>query len=93
MSCFVYILTNASHTVLYTGVTGNLSRRVHEHSQGDGSAFTKRYRVHKLVFCEQFDDPNDAIAAEKRIKAGSREKKNALIEKQNPFWRDLTEDL
>jgi len=93
MSYFVYILTNTNHTVLYTGVTNNLSRRMHEHSNGEGSAFTKRYQALKLVFCEQFDQANDAIAAEKRIKAGSRQKKVALIEKQNPFWRDLGEDL
>jgi putative endonuclease len=92
-SYFVYIQTNANHTALYTGVTNNLSRRVYEHREGQGSAFTKRYQVHKLVFCEQFDQPSDAIAAEKRIKAGTRQKKLALIEAQNPFWRDLAEDL
>ncbi len=93
MSYFVYILTNANRTVLYTGVTNNLSRRIHEHSNGEGSGFTKRHQARRLVFCEQFDQANDAIAAEKRIKAGSRKKKLALIETQNPFWRDLAEDL
>jgi len=93
MSYFVYILANANHTVLYTGVTNDLNRRVHEHLNGKGSAFTKRYQAHKLVFCEQFDNPRDAIAAEKQIKAGSRAKKVASVEAQNPFWRDLMEDV
>ena len=93
MSYFVYILTNTNHSVLYTGVTRDLRRRISEHSHGEGSAFTRRYSVGKLVFCERFDQCTDAIAAEKRIKSGSREKKVALIEKQNPFWRDLAEDL
>ena len=93
MSTFVYIMTNANHTVLYTGVTNNLARRVHEHRSGEGSAFTRRYQIKKLVFSEQFDKPMNAITAEKRIKSGSRKKKIALIEEQNPFWRDLSEDL
>jgi putative endonuclease len=93
MSCFVYIMTNANNTVLYAGVTNNLLRRMHEHKTGEGSGFTKRYQITKLVFCERFDLPEDAIAAEKRIKAGSRAKKVALIEGQNPSWRDLAEDL
>ena len=91
MSYYVYILTNANHTVLYTGVTNDINRRVHEHASGKGSAFTRLYQAHKLVFWEQFDNPKDAIAAEKRIKAGSRAKKVALVEAQNPFgeilWR------
>ncbi len=93
MSYFVYIMTNANNTVLYTGMTNSLSRRTHEHRAGEGSGFTARYRVTKLVFCERFDRPEEAIAAEKRIKAGSRAKKVALIEGQNPSWRDLAEDL
>ena len=93
MSTFVYIMTNTNHTVLYTGVTNNLAGRVQEHRTGEGSAFTKRYKINKLVFCDRFDRPVDAIAAEKRIKAGSRQKKIDLIEEQNPFWKDLTEDL
>ncbi len=93
MNYFVYIMTNASHTVLYTGVTNNLTRRVHQHRSGEGSAFTKRYRVKQLVFYDRFDRPEDAVAAEKRIKSGSRAKKAALIESLNPSWRDLIEDL
>ena len=93
MSYFVYILTNTNRTVLYTGVTNNLSRRIHEHTHAQGSTFTKHYQVHKLVFYEQFDKPAHAISAEKRIKAGSRQKKVVLIEAQNPLWRDLAGDL
>ncbi len=92
MSYYVYIMTNINHRVLYTGVTNNLTRRVHEHGNGEGSAFTKQYQIKKLVFYERFDNPLEAIAGEKQIKAGSRKKKIALIEKQNPSWRDLMED-
>ena len=93
MSYFVYIMTNVNHSVLYTGITTNLLRRVHEHCSGEGSVFTKRHRIRKLVFWERFERPVDAIAAEKRIKAGSRKKKLGLIEELNPFWRDLAEDV
>lgn len=86
---WVYILTNDHHTVLYTGVTGNISRRMSEHTSGKGSAFTKKYNVHKLIFAEAFPTPIEAIAAEKKIKAGSRKKKIALIESINPEWKEL----
>ena len=86
---WVYILTNAGNAVLYTGVTGNLARRMTEHKSRKGSGFTGMYRVEKLVFAEAFDDPNEAIAAEKKIKAGSRKKKIALIESRNPEWVEL----
>jgi putative endonuclease len=86
---WVYILTNAGNNVLYTGVTNNLRRRMTQHRAGLGSAFTSKYKVHKLVFYERFVRISDAIAAEKRIKAGSRAKKIKLIEERNPEWRDL----
>ncbi len=89
---YVYILTNVRHTVLYTGVTNDLVRRLSEHQQGL-SAFTRRYNVHKLVYVEMFHDVREAIAREKQIKAGSRRKKIALIESFNPTWRDLSEAL
>jgi putative endonuclease len=91
MSCFVYIMTNANETVLYTGVTNNLERRVYQHRTSEGSTFTKRHQVKKLVFYERFKNMNDAIAAEKRIKAGSRVNKIKLIEEQNPAWNDLAD--
>jgi len=64
-----------------------------QHKEGRGRAFTKRYNVHKLVFLHRFRTMQEAIAEEKRIKGGSRAKKIALIEEENPEWRDLAEDL
>ena len=87
----VYILTNSRHTVLYTGVTNNLERRLSEHKNKMGSAFTKKYNVDKLVYFECGNDINDAIAREKQIKAGSRQDKIALINSMNPKWKDLFE--
>jgi len=88
----VYIMTNAHHTVLYTGVTNDLQRRVREHRAGDGGAFTKKYNVHKLVYFEQGPDVSTAILREKQIKAGSRKKKIELISNMNPEWKDLYEE-
>ncbi len=89
----VYIMTNTHHTVLYTGVTNNLQRRVLEHKNGIGSAFTKKYNVHKLVYYEVGSDIYSAIAREKQIKGGSRQKKIELINSMNPEWKDLYEEL
>ena len=89
----VYIATNKYNTVLYTGVTNNLKRRIWEHKEGTGSNFTSRYKVAKLVYYEQFEDINLAIAREKQIKGGSRQKKLDLITAQNPDWCDLFENL
>jgi putative endonuclease len=90
---FTYILTNRHHTVLYVGVTNDLARRVHEHRTKIASAFTTRYNVDKLVFFEETSEVQAAIAREKQIKAGSREKKVELVNAMNPDWRDLFEDL
>ena len=89
----VYIMTNKSNTVLYTGVTNDLYRRVTEHKSGKGSTFTSKYNVNKLVFFECGDDINAAIDREKQIKGGSRQNKMNLINEMNPEWRDLFEDL
>jgi putative endonuclease len=89
---FVYILTNDRHTVLYTGVTNDIVRRMGEHRAGF-SRFTSRYNVHKLVYFEEFHEVNAAIAREKQIKGGSRRKKVALVGSMNPDWRDLSGDL
>ena len=89
---FVYIMTNAYNTVLYTGVTNDLHRRVLEHRSGKGSVFTKKYNVTKLVFYESGEDVNVAIFREKQIKAGSRQKKDDLINSLNPEWKDLLEE-
>jgi putative endonuclease len=88
----VYIFTNNYNTVLYTGVTNNLQRRVMEHRSGKGSKFTSNYNIKKLVFFEMTDDINAAIFREKQIKAGSRKKKNDLIESMNPEWKDLFDE-
>ncbi len=90
---FVYIMTNMRNTVLYTGITNNLLRRVHEHKRGAGGAFTTRYRVVKLVYYETWPKAWLAIAREKQIKGGSRRKKISLIESMNPTWRELSQDL
>jgi putative endonuclease len=90
---YVYIMTNAHNTVLYTGVTNQLARRVYEHRNGLGGIFTKKYNVQKLVYYEMGNDVNAAIAREKQIKAGSRKKKEDLINKMNPEWKDLYEEI
>jgi predicted GIY-YIG superfamily endonuclease len=87
---FVYILTNADrHTVLYIGVTNSLERRASEHSLGFGSAFDRQYNAHKLIYFKAYPDPRTAIAREKQLKRWSRAKKEALIARRNPEWRDL----
>jgi putative endonuclease len=90
---FVYILTNKVNTVLYTGVTSNLKRRVYEHREKIKSKFTARYNVNKLVYYEVFSDSYNAIVREKQIKAGSRQKKIALIDAMNPKWIDLSDKV
>jgi len=90
---YVYIMTNAHNTVLYTGVTNNLQRRVLEHQQGKGGVFTKKYNVNKLVYCEAGDEVSVAIMREKQIKAGSRRRKIDLINSINPEWKDLYEEM
>ena len=86
---WVYMMTNPAKTVIYTGVTNDLARRSYEHEQGGGGAFTRKYNCKILVYAEWFDDIRDAINEEKRIKAGSRKKKIALIEENNPKWLSL----
>ena len=84
-------MTNQWHTVLYTGVTNNLRLRVFEHKKGLGSKFTEEYIIDRLVYFEEYDDINQAIAREKQIKAGSRQKKIDLINNFNPNWKGLGE--
>lgn len=89
----VYIMTNAHNTVLYTGVTNNLARRVHEHKNGLGGIFTKKYNIVKLVYYEVTDEVNSAIAREKQIKGGSRKKKIDLVKSMNAEWKDLFDEI
>jgi putative endonuclease len=91
---YVYIMTNRHHSVLYVGVTNNLIRRVDEHKQKrNPKSFTARYNVDKLVYFEGFHEIGEAIAREKQIKAGSRQKKVDLIESINKEWNDLADGL
>ena len=90
---FVYLLTNASRTVLYAGVTKDLRRRVGQHKAGHGNGFTRRYQVHRLVWFEIHENPVSAILREKQLKGGPRRKKIALIEAANPNWNDLWKGL
>ncbi|HEU4759916.1 MAG TPA: GIY-YIG nuclease family protein [Dehalococcoidia bacterium] len=87
---YVYIMTSRSYTSLYTGVTNEPSRRVWQHKH-QPSGFAKRYRTSILVYCEETSDIREAIAREKQIKHLHRAQKTALIESQNPGWRDLSE--
>ena len=87
---YVYILTNRSNRVLYTGVTNDLYRRIHEHKCKLVDGFTKKYNCNKLVWFEASESVESAITREKQIKAGSRKKKVGLIESINPDWADLT---
>jgi len=90
---YIYIMTNKLNSVLYTGVTSNLVKRMYEHKSKLIEGFTKKYNVDKLVYYEIYDDINEAIAREKQIKAGSRQKKINLIANMNPAWKDLSREL
>jgi putative endonuclease len=86
---WVYILASQKNGTLYTGVTNSLERRTWQHRQGTVASFTAKYGVTRLVYFEPFRDVSNAIAREKQLKAGSRKKKIALIEMENPEWLDL----
>ena len=90
---YVYMMTNRSGVVLYTGITKSLERRRWYHRNENPKSFTHRYKVDRLVYHEQFDDARSAIAREKEIKAWRREKKNALVSAFNPTWKDLGLEL
>ncbi len=90
---FVYMMTNRSRVVLYTGVTNDLERRVWEHKNKASWGFTNRNNVDRLVYYELYPSAQDAIAREKEIKGWRREKKNALVETLNPRWNDLANSL
>jgi putative endonuclease len=89
MSYYVYIATNYKNTVLYTGVTNNIARRMYEHKNKLVKGFTEKYNVNKLVYAEEFESIDDAITAEKKIKGWVREKKINLIKNINPDFIDL----
>jgi putative endonuclease len=90
---FIYIITNKHNTVLYTGSTNDLRRKIEEHKSGQGGAFSSKYHCNKLVYYEIADDVITARAREKQIKGGSRQKKIDLVTKMNPNWEDLSDHL
>jgi len=88
---YVYILTNIKRNVMYIGVTNDLEKRIADHVDGRGGAFTRKYRLNTLVHVEEFQYVDEAIAREKEIKGWRRSKKNTLIEASNPTWADLAD--
>ena len=89
---WVYILASNPHGTLYIGVTNSLQTRVWQHKTKTKEGFTKRYGVTRLVYFEEFRDVNNAIARETQLKGWLRAKKVALIQKENPLWKDLAAD-
>ena len=90
---WVYIMADRYRGTIYIGVTADLSARVHQHRTGEGSDFAKRYRLDRLVYIEQHDRVEDAIAREKAMKKWRREWKIRLIEEQNPDWLNRYDDV
>ena len=90
---YVYILASKRNGTLYTGVTNDLMRRVYEHRNDFTKGFTKKYGVHELVYFEQCEDYESGVQREKRIKEWKRKWKIELIEKANPEWNDLYEEM
>jgi len=89
----VYIMASKRNGTVYTGVTSNLPQRVYQHKHAVTGGFTSKYECRMLVYYEVHDEMTAAITREKQIKAGSRKNKLALIEKANPSWRDLYEEI
>jgi len=90
---FVYILTNWNNKVMYIGVTNDLARRIYEHKNKLTEGFTKRYNVNKLVYFETTRDVRAAIDREKQLKGWIRKRKDALVESENPEWKDLSDEV
>jgi len=90
MKWYVYIITNHTNRVLYTGITNDLNRRIFEHKSGIiCTSFSTKYKLYKLIWFEEFTSPRDAISSEKKIKGWTREKKLKLIRQLNPNFKDL----
>ena len=90
---YVYMMSNKNNTVIYTGVTSDLKKRVYEHKAKLVAGFTRKYNINKLVYYEMFDDVYYAISREKQIKGGSKQKKIDLINDMNKEWKDLSKEL
>ncbi len=93
MSGYTYILFNKRNGTLYIGVTSNLLKRVFEHKNKLADGFTKKYNIDKLAYYEVYDDIEEAIIREKKLKGASRKKKLELIEMNNPEWLDLYDEI
>ena len=90
---YVYLMSNSASTVLYTGVTNDLKRRVYQHKEKLVEGFTSKYNVDKLIYYEVCDSIEGAISREKQLKGWLRSKKNELVARSNPFWHDLYDEL
>ncbi|MGB4107919.1 MAG: GIY-YIG nuclease family protein [Alphaproteobacteria bacterium] len=88
----IYFMTSENNNALYIGVTSNLKKRIYEHKNDLIDGFTRKYKCHKLIYFEDFNDPENAILREKQLKRWIRKKKNALVNKSNPEWKDLSLD-
>ncbi|MEK7544205.1 MAG: GIY-YIG nuclease family protein [Patescibacteria group bacterium] len=93
MSYYVYILTSKPNGTLYIGVTNNLVKRVWQHKNNLVDGFTKQYSIHSLVYFEEYQNINEALLREKRMKKWNRNWKICLIETNNPHWNDLYEKI
>ena len=94
MKAWVYMVTNQNNSTLYTGVTTDISARIDNHKNKDSEkSFSARYNCNKLVYVEVFDDLYEARVREKRLKSWKREWKNKLIEKNNPFYQDISDKI
>ena len=89
---YTYMMTNQNRNVIYIGVTSNLEKRVHQHKTKFYKGFTSKYNCNILVYFQEFTNISEAIAYEKKLKAGNRARKEKLINEQNPEWKDLSED-
>ena len=90
---YIYIITNKTDKVLYIGVTNNLERRIYEHKNKTVPGFTQKYNINKLLYFEHFDNINDAIKREKQLKKWNRKWKEELINKDNPKWNELYNEI
>ena len=89
---FVYLLASKINGILYIGMTNDLQRRIFEHKSKSTKTFTSKYRIHKLVYFETYQNVNEAISREKNLKKWKRDWKINLIQKNNPYWKDLSFD-
>jgi len=86
---YVYILTNWNNSTLYIGVTSDIARRVSAHKSGAVEGFTKKYNLHKLIYCETTENVHSALTREKQLKGWTRKRKNDLITQANPTWEEI----